>query len=64
MGPAFGSYDLVSAFCFNLGPQVPSVAMPKAEPTVLGICGSFLAQADMGAWGLAMGLPFIYSLPS
>lgn len=35
------------------------MASPKAEHTVLGICGSFLAQADMGAWGLATVLPFM-----
>lgn len=57
------SSDLVSAICYNLGPQVPSVAISKAEPTVLGICGSFLAQADRDARGLAVGLSFVQSLP-
>jgi len=37
---------------------------PKQSTLSWGLCGSFLAQADMDAWGLAVGLPFIQSSPS
>lgn len=62
--PELGFHDLASAFCFSLGPQIASVAIPTAEYTVLNTCGSFLTQADMGVWGLTMDLPIIQSLPS
>lgn len=63
-GQGLGSYDLASTFCFNLGSQVLSMAIPRAEQTVPDIYGSCLAQADMDAWSLAMSLPFTQCLPS